>query len=293
MNSIEWYPPEGDLIQFTTGRTAPFRLLSVADLEPVNATPVAIKSPSQPGETALDVTIPPRVLVVQGLMQAADMDALWDLRRTLSRACAAQPARHGEDLILGRLRLLRSNGDPLELDARVKSVSFPMPKGSVGVIGFDIEFYAPNPYWREVEDEAIQLTGSGGFEFPLIFTEEFPSYNIEEEIINSGDVDVAIVARLYGACENPRLINVTTGETIEILTTLTADEYIELNTGFGQKTIEKVTISTGARVNAFSSLNPDSDLWSLRPGTNIVTFEADVNTSGRADVYWRERYAGV
>lgn len=293
-NYIEWSPPDaGDLVSFTTGRAAPYRLVSASGLDPVSITPITIKSPSQPGETLLDLTVPSRVVVVQGLIQAADMDALWTLRRTLARACAAQPVRYGESISLGTLRFVRSSGQVLELDARVKSASFPMPKSSVGVIGFDIEFYAPNPYWREVADSTQQLSGSGGFEFPLIFTEEFPSNNIEVDIDNAGDVDAPVLIQLYGEAENIRIINETADQTIEIIASLTSDEYVEINTGFGTKTIRKYTISTGDYVNLFSSLNPDSDLWSLRPGVNHIRFEADTNVSGYANIAWRQRYSGI
>jgi phage-related protein len=292
-NSIEWYAPNGDIIQFTTGRAATYRLQALEGLAPVSLSPISIKSPSQPGETALDMNVPPRVVVVQGILQANSQADLWPVRRALSRACATQPTRYNETLELGRLRILRDEEDPLELDCRVLSAKFPNGPGNVGITAFDIEFYAPNPYWRELEDETTTMSGSGGFEFPLEFTEEFVGGSVTQEITNAGDVDAPVVARIYGACTNPRIINETTDETIEIIGSFLATEYIEINTGFGTKTIELVVIATGVRTNIFSQLNPDSDLWALTPGTNIVSFEADVLTTGYATLAWRERYAGV
>ena len=52
-------------------------------------------------------------------------------------------------------------------------------------------------------------------------------------------------------------------------------------------------IATGARVPAMDRINlAKPDFWSLRPGLNLVTFEADVNVSGRAELYWRQRQSG-
>lgn len=307
MNYLEWYPPyDGDMISFETQYDAPYKLVSLDGIGPVGVRPISIKSPSQAGETALDVLVPPRVVVVQGFVQASSQAALWPLRRALSRACAAQPVRYGETLELGRLRLYRdtylggayitlpgSTPDILELDCRVQSIAMPAGKNNVGITTFDVEFYAPSPYWREVDDTYASMSGSGGFVFPLVFTEEFPGGSVRAEIDNGGDVDAPVILRLFGDSTNPRLTNETSGETIEVVGSFTADEYVEINTGFGQKTVEKVTISTGARANVFGQLDPDSDLWSLRPGVNSVLFDADAIGAGYADLRWRERYAGV
>lgn len=294
-NYIEWFPPDGvgETIQFTTEYEAPYKLVAVQGLEPVSVQPVAIKSPSQAGETALDLVVPPRVVVVQGLLQAVSMTDLWPLRRALSRSCVAQPVRYNEDMVLGRLRLVRDGQDILELDAVVLSSKFPQPKNNVGVVGFDIEFYSPSPYWREIEDETATMSGSGGFEYPLVFTEEFPGGSVTAEVDNVGDVDAPVVIRLFGEATNPRLTNDTTGEIVQITGSFTSDEYVEVNTGFGVKSVELVTISTGDRVSIFDQLDPDSDLWTLRPGINNLTFDADAIVTGYADVRWRERYAGV
>ena len=294
-NYMEWVPPSGvgDSIMFSTEYAAEFKLVAVSGVEPVGVQPVVIKSPSQAGETALDLIVPSRVVVMQGLIQSTNTIGLWTLRRALSRSVAVQPVRYNEDLVLGRLRLVREGQDILELDCVVRSAKFPQPRNSVGVIGFDIEFYAPSPYWREVDDETATMSGSGGFEFPLVFTEEFPGGSVTAEIDNFGDVDAPVIIRLYGEADNPRLTNETTGEVIQIIGSLTSDEYVEINTGFGTKTVEKVTISTGARVSVFDQLDPDSDLWSLRPGINNILFDADAIVSGYADMRWRERYAGV
>jgi hypothetical protein len=54
-----------------------------------------------------------------------------------------------------------------------------------------------------------------------------------------------------------------------------------------------VVIATGARTAVMDRINlAKPDFWALRPGLNVVTFEADVNVSGRAELYWRQRQSG-
>ena len=66
-----------------------------------------------------------------------------------------------------------------------------------------------------------------------------------------------------------------------------------MSTAFGDKRVELVVIATGARAPVMDRINlAKPDFWSLRPGLNVVTFEADVNVSGRAELYWRQRQSG-
>lgn len=291
---IEWFPPnDEETIAFTTGNAAPYRLLATQGLEPVDVEPVTIKSPNQPGATAVDVIVPPRIVMLAGLMQAATPDALWDLRTVLARSLVQQPTRLGETYALGRLRVTLEGRNPLEVDALVRSNEIGRPKGVKSIAPFDVEFLAPFPYWKDIADTQVLFSAAGGFTFPLGLPEDQPSNNVQIDIDNSGDVDAPILARLYGDITTARIMNLTTGETLEITGNLPATKYWEVSTAFGDKRVDEVTIATGAKVTAMAKINlAKPDFWVLRPGLNTVKFEADVNTSGRAELYWRRRQSG-
>lgn len=159
----------------------------------------------------------------------------------------------------------------------------------------DIEWEAPYPFWQDVADSSAQFQASGaGLQFPLYFPVVIPENNVEQGIINLGDVDAPIIARLYGDMTIVRLINETTGEVLEITGNIPATQYVEVATGFGEKKVELVTIATGARVSILDRVNlAKADFWSLRAGDNVVRFEADTNVSGYMQLYWRPRYTGV
>jgi hypothetical protein len=167
------------------------------------------------------------------------------------------------------------------------------PTGAKSIAPFDIEWLAPEPYWRAVADIQVLFTGAGGFGFAVTFPLEMTSNNVQVEIANDGDVDAPVTARLYGDATTTRIRNLTTGEELEITGHIAAGEYVEVSTAFGDKRVELVVIGTGVRTPAMDRINlAKPDFWSLRPGLNLVTFEADVNVSGRAELYWRQRQSG-
>jgi hypothetical protein len=308
---VEWYAPnEEQPLTFKGGVDSRFRLQEIDGLGPVDVKDVSVKSPGQAGVTRVDSSVPPRVVTLTGLVQGVADDEevsskhyvpadrhelLWAARAELSRHLVAAPIRRGATLEMGRLRVYRAGVlPPLEVDALPQSVSLPSPKGVVDTVPFDVEFFAPSPYWREAADAQLLFQQAGGEEFPLQFSIDIASNNIQQEVSNLGDVDAPIIARMYGDVTDARIMNLTTGETLEVTGNIPATHYVEVSTGFGDKRIELVTIADGTRASNMDRLNLAlDDFWALRPGVNLVKFEASVNTSGRAELLWRQRYSGI
>jgi hypothetical protein len=293
MTAVEFYPAVGASVRFDTGDAARYRLVSLDGIGPVDTTPQTIKSPGQVGETAVDVTVPTRVVTVQGIIQAADLADLWAARATLSASLPVRPVRPGEEQALGRLRILRDPLPPLEVLAMPLSSHLPAPRGSVGILPFDLEFVAPQPDWRTTDDAVLTFAVAGGFSLPLSLPLTMPTNNIKQDVLNLGDVDAPILARLYGACTDASITNATTGEVLKVLGAIAAGDYVEVSTAFEDKRVELVT-AAGVRSSILSRLDlANAVFWSLRPGVNSVSFAASINTSGRAVLYWRTRYGGL
>ncbi len=294
MSSVTWYPPDGGTaIVFDGSPAAPYRLVALNGLGPITGSLLKIRSPGQIGETAVDSIVPVRILTVQLLIMSPDLDSLWAMRNALSRALVSPPARRGTNLELGYLRFDRGSVPPLELRARPVSVAMDQPRNNSGVLAVDIDFECPYPYWKDVADTVLTFAQAGGFQWSVEFPLEMTSNNVEQEVGNLGDVDAPILARLYGDATTVRIINVTTDETLEVTGQVVAGDYIEVSTAFGDKRIELVT-AAGVRTSIMNRLNlAKADFWSLRPGINVVRFEASTNVSGRAEIYWRQRYAGA
>jgi hypothetical protein len=294
-SSLVWIPANGDA-PIEWGADYPYRLVHVDGLEQTVSRLATIKSPSQLGETAVDVTVGTRVITVQLRIVGDDMEAYWELRRTLARALTHPRPRGNAVPLLGVLRILREGLLALEIEAAPRNSPqiSPMARGFPGGVA-DIELDCPYPYFREIDDSSATLqTAGAGLEFSTELPMEVESGNATQDIVNEGDVDAPFLARLYGDATTVRLRNLTTGEVLEIMGNVPATQYLEVDTEPGAQRVELVTIATGARQSVMNRLNlAKADLWLLRPGANLVAFEADLNPSGRASLTWRRRYSGV
>lgn len=290
---IEWFPALGsEAVEFS--HDWPFKIIRLEGLTHTPARGVSIKAPAQTGATLVDMTVDPRI-VSMGIVAAAGSQAdLWALRRTLARAFASVPAESGDEAALGLLRIHRPGGlDPLEIQA----VPRDSPKEGPVMRGFslsaDLEWEAPYPFFRETADALLRFESEGGLVFPLVMPLAMESYNVEQDVNNLGDVPAPILVRMFGDAETVRIINITTGRTLEVTGAIAAGDYIEVDTAFGAKRITLVE-ADGTRTSVMDRVNlAAADFWQLAPGVNTVRFEADVNTSGSATLYWRQRYAGL
>lgn len=282
--------------------TSPYRILEADGLGPVAVSPQAIRSPGQRGVTAVDLAVPARVITLQFFSEYRTATEYWEKRRVLSRALVFEPPQPDSVMALGTLRLRRDGLPDREVLCLAQNAHIPYPKGLVGVIRVDVDFYCPSPYFQDAQDSTITLAAAvagmefanAGFQVDNVSGFVAAGNDVQQEVINNGDVSAPIVGRMYGDITTGRLRNITTGETIEVTGNTAAGYYIEVNTGFGTKKVELVNDTTGVRSSAMSRLNLAlAKFWSLRPGSNIIRFEADANVSGRALLSWRQLYGGV
>lgn len=82
-----------------------------------------------------------------------------------------------------------------------------------------LSFTACQPYWEDIDSTLINF-----------------SLTEQPVAINEGDIATQVKLRLNGQCLNPRIINISTGSQIGLSGLIT--EPVEINTGFGQKTIK-------------------------------------------------------
>lgn len=113
----------------------------------------------------------------------------------------------------------------------------------------------------------------------------------EAPIYNTGDNPVgirAIIIAKRGAVSNPSLSNLTTGESIRVVTEMAEGDRLIISTIPGQKTV------TLNGVNIIQRIDRTSVFFQMQQGENIITYDAD---SGRAllDVYpqFTPEYLGV
>ena len=137
-----------------------------------------------------------------------------------------------------------------------------------------MKLHAPDPRWYNPDEINMSLRQSN-------------------EIINNGDSFTAVKLTLNGPMSNPVILNMTTGEKIQLHHTLGSDEKIVVNTKFGNKSIQLYD-SYDRKRNAFSLLSFDSRLFGLESGSNLIEFRAsNMNDQSEALVSYKERYLGI
>ena len=161
-----------------------------------------------------------------------------------------------------------------------------------------LQFVAGDPFFiRAIEsetlaDEAAQLEWEceyvdGGIEYS---NRESAQVTIDYQ----GDVEAPLTVKFAGPATNPWVENTTTGAKLEVTKEIADGETLEITSGYGQKKVEIVNDSTGARANAFHYITSGSVFIQLQPGVNIITFGASAGASSAAvEISYNELYAGI
>ncbi|MBR1810977.1 MAG: phage tail family protein [Clostridia bacterium] len=160
---------------------------------------------------------------------------------------------------------------------------------------YTVELTAHAPFWYDEQETEIRLNGvTGGLTFPVQFTGagvQFALKGARATVTIDSDVDVPITMEFSGPCENPVFANTSIGKKIAIKTTVSESEKIIVTTGYGNKNIYKVA-KNGTRTNVNNLITNETEFFSLRPGTNALTFDADTGTP-EIDIRYRNLFTGV
>ena len=139
----------------------------------------------------------------------------------------------------------------------------------------EVELVANNPYWYS-SSQIVETfdTVEPLFLFPFIMDTLNPV--IFGNIIpnkfanNEGQSEAPITIKINGACVNPQITNVTTGEFIRFKDlTMGANDELIIDTTFGQKKVEL------NGVNVFNKLDFSSTFFNLIEGENEIDFSAE------------------
>lgn len=294
MNELRYYPPHGRA-PLVLGDNPPYQIAEgLEGLLAALSTPETQKATGQIGSTLTDNRVASRVVSVPIDVTGEDHADTWEARQSLSAALATIPARAGQNPEVGLLQVRRDGLPTVETPAVPGSGSGEGEAWrSPEWVTVNLEFFCPNPQWREVTPKKVTLAEEGGFEFQLEHPWESLAFDSSTEVDNEGSVPTPILAKVYGELTTVRLLNDTTEEILEVGISLAAGEHLEVNTAFSELTIVHVD-ANGVRTNAMEYLNLDrSDFWQLMPGINIIAFGTDTNVSGHAEVFYHHRYAGV
>lgn len=208
-------------------------------------------------------------------------------RTTLRQWAAALDPAKG----LGTLYVFRGPGAPFnrELEAIYETGMEDWEEEAPNIGVTTLVFRCPDPYWKLAADHSATASGGGAvrkwFPFlPMILGSTAVAATFTAN--NIGDVPAYPVVTVLGPATGPiRVSDDTTGQWWEYTGSLAAGQTLTVDHRPGH---QAVTVD-GA--NAFASLTPDSRLFSMPKGYNVVSMSASGTTSATKLTFrWRARY---
>ncbi|MCP3738821.1 phage distal tail protein [Rossellomorea sp. BNER] len=152
-------------------------------------------------------------------------------------------------------------------------------------------FHAFDPFWYDTVTKVETFTTGQ----PATFFPFFPlrlsasSVFADATIDNTGDVESYPEWIIKGAGENIVLRNLTTGQLLQLNTSLQVGESITIDTRPNKQTIRK---SDGT--NLFYTISDESSLWSLEAGLNNIRIEMGNSTADSSvQLSYKNRYWSV
>lgn len=145
----------------------------------------------------------------------------------------------------------------------------------------DFMLFCPKPFWYDLTAQSFCINGFvPSFRLPVNYSKPH-RFGVRTSVgwlnaYNPGALAVPFTATLKsdGAVVNPTVLNIITGQSIRILTTLTPGQVIEIYRTTTDKLAVKRT-EDGTEENIFALLDEDSDLLELAPGDNLLKATAD------------------
>lgn len=181
-----------------------------------------------------------------------------------------------------------ANGTAARLNVRPRKVSLPIEfiyQDYVGVA--NVEFYATDALIYSENESVVSLDvfqpsegrtydreydvtyGAGGFVGSAFLT-------------NQGSALAPIFIRIYGPVTDPRITNVTTGQTLALTADILAGQFVELDTA-------NRTIMLDGTADRYSYLTTP-EWWGLQPGANEIRYSAGFSTGSFATIAYRSAW---
>jgi hypothetical protein len=182
---------------------------------------------------------------------------------------------------------------PRRIRLRIDQQSTPIERGRGYLREVQVGWKAPDGAWEAVEEvqEAVNadVTGTGvGLQFPVTFPISFAATQSTGAalLFNLGNIPSHLVARLYGPCTAPKLINVTTGQQIAFKSSLVLGpgEYVEVNTR--DQSAYLLSNPALSRLDDVDFLA--SSWWRMQPGQQQVRYAPEAVSGGaEALIFYR------
>jgi len=277
-------------LQIKFSNESTYRWLNVDDLGGNSATFQTTSSPYQDGITSVDDGyFESKLMTIDFVILSTDNPDIY--MRELN--FITNP-KHGNG------KLIWNDGIQEKVFEHVKTKILPTyarKKGS-NYMYSSITFEVFDPLLSDKEYASFDVYSSiDNFTFDLSITDEFVFDQVGPTIpiTNVGDVSAPIIIEFTGVQNAPlKVMNLTTGENIEVDISLTADQKLTINTNLDELDVKLTTISTGVSTSAFQYIDiPNTSFFHLALGLNVLKFMNGAELSQSVTVKYKNRYVGV
>lgn len=142
---------------------------------------------------------------------------------------------------------------------------------------FQFSVIAPYPYWQKKSSESHALSGvEYKFKFPWNMSKTYQFGQLMDtqfiNITNNGQVPIPFTVTFTAleTVENPRITNVSTGESLILNRTMVAGERVVVKI-----THDRTSVTSSVSGDIRGALDLDSNLFRLDVGDNVLKQEAD------------------
>lgn len=290
MQRLTYINARGQEIEFTNYAPYVFWKIKGLELPPVSVT--STQAVGQHGYTLDDILLESRLIQLTGHIHGrgeGGVELMYELRRKLTEVC--NPL-----LGLGSL-IYENNSGAYRIEAFCKSN--PPNFKQLNLSTLDIAWECPNPFFKPKKPIVTQLAYiKSGIQFPLKAPNVWGALGYQITINNDGDAPAPLEFMIDGGAINPKIINETTGKFIQIERQLQTYDKMYINTDPENTTVEHITIdyetNEQVRTNAYGYLTPESELFSLALGKNLIRFASDDgNKRVKIGITYSTLYTGV
>lgn len=265
---------------------SPIILQSISGLGDVKVNNTSTKFVNSDGEKYENSTLDKGEIIIKYAIVAKSIEEYMDIR---DRMLKVINPKLGESTLeyryVGKERTIKVVPD--------NTPSMPI-KSNKKITECEIVLLAHDPYMKDIYETGEEIsTWIGGmpFKFSLPFSLKKRG-STKKNIYNDGHVETPVKIYFKGPAVNPKVINNTTGEFIQVIRELTADDTLIINTEFGNKTVE--IVRNGVSTNAFHYIDLDSEFFNLQVGDNLIEYSSDNEINPQSvEIRYKNRYVGV
>ena len=262
----------------------------VTGLGDISNTIFTSSSMAQDGETYIGQKFDIRPITIKGTINSTNKDTVLEIRRKMQKTLNPKLSATLTYVYKTYTRVIDVKAEDTPVFAR-KAV----------FTTFTIKLTCCSPFWRkDAENKDDIAAWVAEFEFPLeIDATDGVEFGYREpslivDVYNEGDVetDMRIEFRATGTLTNPLLLNVNTGEYIQINATMQAGDKITVTTKYGEK--GAVLLRGTTEINYFRYVDVDSTFMQLAIGDNVFRYNAASGLDAlEVTIYHSDKYLGV